>query len=204
MKHTPAEIGSHIKEARKAAKLSQLQLATLLGKTSRTIQKYESGEIEPSLAMINELAKLLNTTPTFLIGYSQESIHLDSMADFCAFFFQLEQKAGVSFDISVEKPKEAGKWRCSITFDGQEQNADYNADICLFLEEYQAFREKRQTYWISQDAYADWQNKHLTYAAPTALSDREPEEIDEMTRIKLRDQLIEEQLRQGKPSDPDE
>ena len=49
-------IGENIKNERKAAGLSQSQLATLIGKTLRTVQKYESGEIEPSFSMINEIA----------------------------------------------------------------------------------------------------------------------------------------------------
>ena len=50
MNSNPAEIGERIKSARKAAGLSQTELATRLNKTLRTIQKYESGEIEPSIA----------------------------------------------------------------------------------------------------------------------------------------------------------
>ena len=42
MNSNPAEIGLRIKEARKAAKLSQTELATQLNKTLRTVQKYES------------------------------------------------------------------------------------------------------------------------------------------------------------------
>ena len=53
MHSNPAEIGERIKAARKAAHLSQTELAQRLDKTMRTVQKYESGEIEPSIAMIN-------------------------------------------------------------------------------------------------------------------------------------------------------
>ena len=60
MKSTPADIGARIKQARKSAKLSQTELAERLHKTMRTIQKYESGEIEPSISMINSIAYVLN------------------------------------------------------------------------------------------------------------------------------------------------
>ena len=60
MHSNPAEIGERIKAARKAAHLSQTELAQRLDKTMRTVQKYESGEIEPSIAMINAIAKILN------------------------------------------------------------------------------------------------------------------------------------------------
>ena len=66
MNSNPAEIGLRIKEARKAVKLSQTELATQLEKTLRTVQKYESGEIEPSIATINSIAKILNVSPAEL------------------------------------------------------------------------------------------------------------------------------------------
>ena len=59
MNKNPAEIGERIKAARKAAGLSQTELANRLSKTLRTVQKYESGEIEPSIAIINAMAKEL-------------------------------------------------------------------------------------------------------------------------------------------------
>ena len=79
MHSNPAEIGERIKAARKAARLSQTELAQRLDKTMRTVQKYESGEIEPSIAMINAIAKILNISPADLIGYQKPEIQLDSL-----------------------------------------------------------------------------------------------------------------------------
>ena len=80
MNSNPAEIGKRLKTARKAAGLSQTELATRLNKTLRTIQKYESGEIEPSIAMINAIAKELNVSPADLIGYRRPGIELNSLS----------------------------------------------------------------------------------------------------------------------------
>ena len=53
--------------------INQTELANLLGKLLRTIQKYESGEIEVSIAMLaNEIAKVLGWRITYLIGYDAE------------------------------------------------------------------------------------------------------------------------------------
>ena len=52
MKHDTKQIGLRIRTARKQKGMNQTQLAAALGKSLRTIQKYESGEIEVSLAMI--------------------------------------------------------------------------------------------------------------------------------------------------------
>ena len=85
--------GQRIKEARKKCNLSQRELADMLGKSLRTIQKYESGEIEVNNLTIQMLAIALNVTPFYLSGYSADSIHLESLGDVCAFFFELENKA---------------------------------------------------------------------------------------------------------------
>ena len=45
------QIGLRIRTARKEKGINQTELANLLGKSLRTIQKYESGEIEVSIAM---------------------------------------------------------------------------------------------------------------------------------------------------------
>ena len=48
-------IGQRIKTLRKRKGLNQTQLANLLGKSLRTVQKYETGEIEVSIDVVNEL-----------------------------------------------------------------------------------------------------------------------------------------------------
>ena len=60
-------IGQRIKTLRKSKGLNQQDLANLLGKSLRTVQKYETGEIEVSIAIVNELAKLLDKLGVDLI-----------------------------------------------------------------------------------------------------------------------------------------
>ena len=91
MKHDTKQIGLRIRTARKQKGMNQTQLAAALGKSLRTIQKYESGEIEVSLAMINELAGVLDTTSTYLTGYDTQEKPLTNMADVMQFLFQLDQ-----------------------------------------------------------------------------------------------------------------
>lgn len=198
MENKQVEIGKRIQEVRKQKGLSQTELAKMLDKSLRTVQKYESGEIEVSIAMINELAKKLNTTPTYLIGYEPSSIHIESLSDVCAVLFQLEKKAGLKFDIDIKKPKTDGEWKCSITFDGQDQAADYNSQLCLFLEDYANHREQFDTYWISPEAYEEWQNRQLAYLASSGLPDKETENLNDEERLQKRNQLMEQQI---KPQD---
>ena len=52
-------IGLNIKKYRKEKGLTQTELADKLGKTLRTVQKYESGEILPSINNVYEIAEAL-------------------------------------------------------------------------------------------------------------------------------------------------
>ena len=68
-------VGQRIRVLRKRKGYNQKELADIIGKSLRTVQKYESGEIEVSIAMANQLAKVLDTTPTFLFGYGDDFSH---------------------------------------------------------------------------------------------------------------------------------
>lgn len=189
------EIGNRIRELRKQRNLSQTDLANMLGKSLRTVQKYESGEIYVSIAMINELAKHLDTTPTYLIGYERSRMQIESLSDVCSFFFELEKKDGIKFDIDVKKLKRDGEWKCSISFNAQDRTAEYNIPICSFLEHFSNYRESLETYWISMEYYEEWQNKQLAYFASAGIQDRPIKKIDERTRLTLRNKLMEEKFK---------
>ena len=62
-------IGEKIKTVRKANKLTQPAFASLLGKSVRMVQKYESNEVTPSVEQIERIAKELGTTPFELMGW---------------------------------------------------------------------------------------------------------------------------------------
>ena len=62
-------IGQRIKQLRKRKGLNQTELAQMLKKSLRTVQKYETGEIEVSIAVVNQIADLLDTTSTYILGY---------------------------------------------------------------------------------------------------------------------------------------
>ena len=73
-------VGEQIRAARKAAKLTQEQLANKLGVRHSVISKYENGMIEPSLTQMEKIAAALDVTPSFLIGYDDKA-HWGNMSD---------------------------------------------------------------------------------------------------------------------------
>ena len=61
-------IGLNIKKYREEKGLTQTELADKLGKTLRTVQKYESGEILPSINNVYEIAEALEVFSNDIIG----------------------------------------------------------------------------------------------------------------------------------------
>ena len=69
------EIGEKIKEKREKMNLSQEQLAEKLGYKSKTsIHKVEQGMTDLPQSKIIEFAKVLNTSPAYLMGWIDEKI----------------------------------------------------------------------------------------------------------------------------------
>lgn len=60
--------GERLKELRKSKHLTQAQLGEMVGVIDRTIQRYESGKIQPTMEVINKLARALDTTTSYLLG----------------------------------------------------------------------------------------------------------------------------------------
>ena len=179
------DIGLRIRSLRKRKGYNQQELADILGKSLRTVQKYESGEIEVSIAVANQLAEVLDTTPTFLYGYETEIMPIRSLADVLNFLFHIEEVNGLDFGIDVKRPPRSKEWQCAITFNGK-ADADFNADLCLFLEDWEGQRDNLRTYGITQEQYRDWKTKTLAYYSATAVECKEPEELDPEEQVKRR------------------
>ena len=196
MSISPVEIGSRIKEARKAANMSQSELANKLDKTLRTLQKYESGDIEPSIAMVNLIADTLKVSPAYLMGYQKDNMELNSLPDVLTFLYNLDKKNEFAFDIEVKRPPHYDEWTCSIKFNGNNSNAKHNADICLFLERYAFKRLRLQTYFEDQEQFDHWFEKELAYYADCELTDKKVEVLSHTERTKRRNELDRQMLLQ--------
>ena len=180
MNNEETTIGQRVRKARKEKGYNQTELANALGKSLRTIQKYENGEIEISISMLNELAKALDTTTTYLLGYKTETVkpQITTFADVAATLLELEKISGLKFEIDVKRPPRDDNWGCSIKFDGKAKT-DLNADMCLFLEDWADARENYST-----ERYADWKDKTLAYYSRLAVSDKD-EAGDNSIKVKI-------------------
>ena len=178
-------IGQRIRTLRKRKKLSQQDVAGMIGKALRTYQKYETGEIEVSIATVNQLAEILDTTSSYIMGYEAEKasvMEIKTLADIINALFKLEETSGVSVDIDVTRPPRTREWKCSLSFNGKAAGAEYNADICLFLEDWANQLESLRNHPENMELYRKWQDQTLTYYAATPVSSRAEEEKKEKRR----------------------
>ena len=75
-------IGHRIKERRKYLKMSAEELARRLGKDRSTIYRYEKGDIENlPLDILEPIAKALETTPQYLMGWEAVQKKNDIISD---------------------------------------------------------------------------------------------------------------------------
>jgi len=70
-------IGQRLKELRKLNKVTQAQLATAIGVTDRALRRYESGENEPTMGVLQSMANYFDISLDYLTGtglYSKEEM----------------------------------------------------------------------------------------------------------------------------------
>ena len=188
-KHDYTQVGQRIKMLRKRKGMNQSELATALGKSLRTIQKYETGEIEVSIAIVNHLAELLDSTPTYILGYETNNEPIRELADVLDFLFKLETAKELGFRIDVRRPPHYDQWECSITFDGKAKE-QYNADMCLVLEQWRDELDDVRSYAHSQERYRKWKDQTLAYYSGSPLTCEEPEELDPDVRRRKRIEFL--------------
>lgn len=189
MTDTSVEIGRRIKMARNAAKMSQTELADKVNKTLRTVQKYESGEITPSIDMIEQIAQVLNVPPFRLIAYERQELRIQSLSDVLYILNEINNKTGIRFEIEAKRASREGEWSSALKFDGYDLSNPYNADMCKLLEQYGLWRYKLENYWISHETFEAWVDSKLSYYATTMLSDKKYEELSLEERLKRRNML---------------
>lgn len=190
-------IGQRIRQFRKEKGLSQTELAEKIGKSLRTIQKYEKGEIEVAISVISDIAAALDIPSSNILGYQSGVDNIQRLSDIMDFLFKLENVKNVNFRIDIKKPPHSEQWECSISFNGQ-QGAEYNPDLCLFLERWAEERENFLTYFSSLESYSRWKAETLAYYANSELESEEPPALDFETLLKKRKEYLEAELKKKK------
>ncbi|MGN9057418.1 helix-turn-helix domain-containing protein [Bariatricus sp. HCP28S3_A7] len=179
--YTAEEIGNAIKRRRRQLKITQKEFARRLDKSERTIQKYESGEITMKIDLIKQVADELDIpwqelleAKTDKIGIVTEeeisSYHFHNLSDVISALFTMTELKDISFQLSCTKPPENPEWTSALMVDGK-GDGTYNADFCLFMENWMNKLTALQSGKLSKESYDTWKREMLDYYSDSYFSD---------------------------------
>lgn len=160
---TPEEIGIKIKLARKSKGIAQTEFADAIGKSVRTVQKYESGEISMPLEVLNSIANELELSLEDLLTEEQPGTNIDTFADIFSAILELENAQGIKLEIE-EVPVSDNRKVLAMYCDAMEYDFQYNKTFSDFLKEFRFYRESRENGTIPEDIYQAWVKKTLIAA----------------------------------------
>lgn len=180
--YTPEEIGDAIRRRRRQLKITQKEFAQRLDKSERTIQKYESGEITMKIDLIKQVADELDIPWQELLEAKTDKIGIVTQEDFSSTYrfhnmsdvisalFTMTELKDISFQLSCTKPPENPEWTSALMVDGK-GTGTYNADFCLFMENWMNKLAALQSGTLSKEQYETWKREMLDYYSDSFFSD---------------------------------
>lgn len=160
---SPEEIGIRIKTSRKKLGIPQNEFAESIGKSVRTLQKYESGEISMPLDVLNTIAMKLNMSIEDLLTELQPGVDIDSFADAFSVVFALGEAKNIKLDIEEVKTKD-NRVVLAMYCDPENFNCEDNKIFNDFLKEYVFYKNSKEAGSIPEDIYKAWIKKTLIAA----------------------------------------
>ena len=180
--YTAEEIGNAIKKRRRQLKITQKEFAERLGKSERTIQKYESGEITMKIDLIKLVADELEIPWQELLEAKTDEIGIVSsenefpacrfhtLSDVINALFTITEIKDIAFQLTCAKPPESPDWTSALMVDGK-GSGTYNADFCLFMENWMDKLAALQSGSINQEQFETWKRETLEYYSDSYFSD---------------------------------
>ena len=180
--YTADEIGNAIKKRRRQLKITQKEFAERLGKSERTIQKYESGEITMKIDLIKLVADELEIPWQELLEAKTDEIGIVSsenefpacrfhtLSDVINALFTITEIKDIAFQLTCAKPPESPDWTSALMVNGK-GNGTYNADFCLFMENWMNKLATLQSGSINQEQFETWKRETLEYYSDSYFSD---------------------------------
>lgn len=83
-------LGNKIREARKIKRVTQEELATAVGVSDKSISAYESGRIDPPLAILERIAQTTDHTVQYFLEESTESTILAKLTEIQRLFEEIK------------------------------------------------------------------------------------------------------------------
>lgn len=193
-------VGENITECRKRLGLTQDDLARKLGKSVKTVQRYESGTVDLPISILADIADALEVSVNYLIGYTPSFIKLESFSDVTAFLLELNRKEELRFEIELNKNNEDGK-TFSLTFDAMSTSAIYNSALYDIMEKLKTNREALEEYWINYETFKLWEEKAVLYNTTDFLHDKKHEDLSDEKLVKKRNEAFDQKMKAMRDND---
>ena len=84
--------------------------------------------------------------------------------------FTITEIKDISFQLSCTKPPESPEWTSALMVDGK-GSGTYNADFCLFMENWMNKLAALQSGKLSQEQFDTWKRETLDYYSDSFFSD---------------------------------
>ncbi|WP_458009894.1 helix-turn-helix domain-containing protein [Jutongia sp. SJQ-6] len=172
------EIAKNLKKIRKTQKITQKQLGALIGKSERTIQNYEAGKIDFDTNLLRILASALQINWTMLLHSDTTSIQnltkrsnptLRTLGDVFSVLLQIQQSGNLSLELDITKPPTSPQWKSYLSIAGK-GNSCYDADFCLFIEDWITKKTQLDNNELSFEEYMIWQEEVIRYYSKNILN----------------------------------
>lgn len=92
------------------------------------------------------------------------------MSDVISALFTMTELKDISFQLSCTKPPENPEWTSALMVDGK-GTGTYNADFCLFMENWMNKLAALQSGTLSKKQYETWKREMLDYYSDSFFSD---------------------------------
>jgi len=178
-------VGERIFESRKKKGLrglTQDEFAEAIGKSLRTAQKYESGDIDIPLSVLYDISEALDVSVSSLTNCQYSHTKIDSLADVMAILIEISCKKELQFGIDVGERD--GVRTVSLTFSGTE---GYNPILCDFLETFMRNREALENGYINDETFNAWAESTITKNQTSFLNNIERDKTDGQISVKTAD-----------------
>ena len=77
---------ANLKKLRKKYNISQQQLASIIGISQQSINKYENHNIEPDIETLKTMADFFNTSIDYIVGYKEKSEEITTKQELLRLF----------------------------------------------------------------------------------------------------------------------
>ena len=193
-------IAERLKTLRKKLGLNQNDFCKEIGIKQSTLSSYENGTVSPSNEVLFSIAKEYHISLDWLFGISDNMTNISTFGDIAAFLIQLGEINELKYELEINdhlpNDIETGenRWYAAIKFFGNDNDHPFNATMCNFLRSLSENRESFESYFTSKEMFDLWKEQKINNFSSILVTKKIYEELDNETRLKLRNEHFEKQL----------